>query len=35
MTTKLTMYLLNRVKDYNEWGQTLILDLVYRYVPKS
>jgi hypothetical protein len=23
MTTKLTMYLLNRLKDYNEWGRPL------------
>jgi AP-4 complex subunit beta-1 len=29
------MYLLNRLKDYNEWGQTIILDFVYRYTPKN
>jgi AP-4 complex subunit beta-1 len=29
------MYLLNRLKEYNEWGQTIILDFVYRYSPKN
>ncbi len=35
MTTKLTMYLLNRLKEYNEWGQTIILEFIYRYSPKN
>lgn len=35
MTTKLTMYLLNRLKEYNEWGQTIILHFVYKYSPKN
>lgn len=35
MTTKLTMYLLNRLKDYNEWGQTIILGFIYKYNPKN
>lgn len=26
-------YLLNRIKDFNEWAQCLVLDLVTKYVP--
>lgn len=26
--SKLVIYLLNRIKDFNEWGQSCVLDLV-------
>ena len=29
------IYLLNRLKDFNEWGQSTILGLVARYTPRS
>ena len=35
MSPKLTMYLLNRLEEYNQWGQTTILEYVYKYNPKD
>lgn len=35
MTTKSTMYLLNRLKDYNQWGHTIILGFTNKFNPKS
>ena len=32
---KLITYLLNRVEDFNEWGQTVVLSLVPKYTPRS
>jgi AP-4 complex subunit beta-1 len=29
------LHLLNRIKDFNEWGQTLILELTAKYKPKD
>lgn len=29
--SKLVIYLLNRIKDFNEWGQSVILDLVAQF----
>lgn len=28
-------HLLNRIRDFNEWGQCLVLALVAKYVPAS
>lgn len=27
--------LLNRIKDFNEWGQSIILDLCSKYMPET
>jgi vesicle coat complex subunit len=32
---KLITYLLNRISDFDEWGQTIVLDLVPKYTPRS
>ena len=32
---KLITYLLNRIDEFNEWGQTIVLDLVPKYTPRS
>ncbi len=32
---KLITYLLNRIHDFNQWGQTVVLSLVPKYVPRS
>ena len=32
---KLITYLLNRISEFNEWGQTVVLDLVPKYTPRS
>jgi len=29
------LYLLNRIKEFNEWGQTLVLELAAKYQPKD
>jgi AP-4 complex subunit beta-1 len=29
------LHLLNRIKDFNEWGQTLVLELTAKYQPKD
>lgn len=31
----LIIHLLNRIKDFNEWGQSIILELTARYMPQS
>jgi AP-4 complex subunit beta-1 len=31
----LVIHLLNRIKDFNEWGQSIILDLTAKYKPQS
>lgn len=35
VTKKLAMYLINRLKDFNDWGQALVIELIGRYEPKS
>ncbi|XP_064391971.1 uncharacterized protein LOC135339670 [Halichondria panicea] len=35
VNTKITHYLLNRLRDFNEWGQCQILELLRRYQPSS
>ena len=35
LSSKMIVYLLNRAKEFNEWGQTVILDLLGRFQPKS
>ena len=35
MTRKLVIHLLNRIKDFNEWGQSIILDLTAKYNPST
>lgn len=35
ITTSLIIHLLNRIKDFNEWGLSIILDLTAKYQPKS
>lgn len=35
ITRKLIIYLLNRLKEFNEWGQSTILGLLPRYEPKG
>jgi AP-4 complex subunit beta-1 len=30
---KMYLYLMRRLKEYNEWNQTCILDALYRYTP--
>lgn len=34
ITRKLIIYLLNRLKEFNEWGQSIIIGLLIRYEPK-
>lgn len=31
--SKVVIYLLNRIKDFNEWGQSIILELVAGFTP--
>lgn len=31
----LIIHLLNRIKEFNEWGQSIILDLTAKYAPQS
>ncbi len=31
----LIIHLLNRIKEFNEWGQSIILDLTAKYNPQS
>jgi hypothetical protein len=31
---KMYLYLMRRLKEYNEWNQTCILDALYRYTPE-
>lgn len=33
--TQIVTYLLNRLRDFNEWGQCTVLDLVAKYTPAS
>ena len=35
ITRALVIHLLNRIRDFNEWGQSLILELTTRYQPQS
>ena len=35
INTNIIMYLLNRIREFSEWGQCAILDLVARYTPTS
>lgn len=30
---KMYLYLMRRLREYNEWQQTCILDILYRYNP--
>lgn len=31
----LIIHLLNRIKEFNEWGQSIILDLTSKYAPQN
>jgi hypothetical protein len=31
----LVISLLNRIRDFNEWGQSVILDMCAKYTPSS
>lgn len=33
--SKLVIYLLNRIKDFNEWGQSVVLELVSGFKPQD
>lgn len=35
ITRQLVISLLNRIKDFNEWGQAVVLDLCSKYRPQS
>ena len=35
ISRQLVINLLNRIKDFNEWGQSVILDLCAKYQPES
>lgn len=35
INTQIIMYLLNRIREFNEWGQCIVLDLVARYAPAT
>jgi AP-4 complex subunit beta-1 len=35
LNAKIIIYLLNKLKEFNEWGQAIVLDLVARYSPKN
>lgn len=35
ITRKLIIHLLNRLKDFNEWGQSIVIGLLPRYDPKD
>jgi AP-4 complex subunit beta-1 len=32
---KLAMYLLSRLKDFNEWAQCIVLDTILKYTPEG
>jgi AP-4 complex subunit beta-1 len=32
LSTKLIVYLLNRIKEFNEWGQMVVLDLAAKFL---
>jgi len=35
INSKIVFYLLNRIREFNEWGQCTVLDLVSNYTPES
>ena len=35
LNSRLVFNLIRRLKEYNEWSQTIILDLLYRYTPSK
>lgn len=35
LNNKIIIYLLNKLKEFNEWGQAIVLDLVAKYEPKN
>lgn len=35
ITSKMIVHLLNTLKEYNEWGQSKVLQLVARYTPRD
>ncbi|KAJ8497888.1 hypothetical protein OPV22_008440 [Ensete ventricosum] len=35
LSKKLVYYLLNRIKEFNEWAQCLVLELVAKYIPSD
>jgi AP-4 complex subunit beta-1 len=35
INSKMIIYLLNRIRDFNDWGQSTILELVSRFTPKD
>ena len=32
---KMYLYLMRRLREYNEWQQTCLLDILYRYNPEQ
>ena len=32
---QIVLHLLNRLKDFNEWGQALVLETITKYVPEG
>ncbi|CAL9146931.1 beta-adaptin-like protein A [Musa acuminata AAA Group] len=35
LSKKIVYYILNRIKEFNEWAQCLVLELVARYIPSD
>lgn len=35
INSKIYFYLMNRLKEYNEWQQTCIIEILYRYTPNN
>jgi AP-4 complex subunit beta-1 len=35
ISSKMIIHLLNILNDFNEWGQSIVLELVSRYTPKD
>lgn len=35
ISSKMIIHLLNNLKEFNEWGQNVVLEIVSRYTPKD
>ncbi len=35
LSSKMIIHLLNNLKEFNEWGQNVVLEIVSRYTPKD
>lgn len=35
ISNKMIIHLINTLKEFNEWGQNMVLDLVSRYTPRD